>query len=29
MTTFTVDKLRQLCTGVKTVDYDSGISDVE
>nr|QHX60369.1 non-structural protein 1 [Human rotavirus A]QHX60375.1 non-structural protein 1 [Human rotavirus A] len=29
MTTFTVYKLRQLCTGVKTVDYDSGISDVE
>ncbi|ACJ73793.1 NSP1 [Bovine rotavirus] len=29
MTTFTVDKLRRLCTGSKTVDYDSGISDVE
>nr|CAA78092.1 VP5 protein [Porcine rotavirus] len=29
MTTFTVDKLRRLCTGSKTVDCNSGISDVE
>nr|QCH41424.1 NSP1 [Rotavirus A] len=29
MTTFTVDKLKQLCAKQKTVEYDSGISDVE
>lgn len=28
-TTFTVDKLRRLCARRKTVDYDSGVSDVE
>ncbi|AFJ93027.1 nonstructural protein NSP1 [Rotavirus A] len=29
MTTFTIDKLRQLCTGPKTVEYDSCVSDIE
>nr|AAQ07958.1 nonstructural protein nsp1 [Human rotavirus A] len=29
MTTFTVDKLKRLCVEEKTVEYDSGISDVE
>nr|AHF49497.1 NSP1 [Rotavirus A] len=29
MTTFTIDKLRRLCVEKKTVEYDSGISDVE
>ncbi len=29
MVTFTIDKLRRLYTGLKTVEYDSGISDIE